>query len=300
MAEAERKEPVNFTTKNVFQRLFKNESAVLLFVLIALIGGMGRVTRGLSIRGNNMKNLLLQSSISGVSAIGQAFVILSAGIDISVAGMGFLSATIGSTVMTGNEWQNIASYPFPIYAAIPIMLLVGTCIGLVNGTLVSQISMPSIIVTLGMWRVTWGLGYQIGGGESIYNLPRALEWVGAGKIAGVPVPIIIFVAVAVAAYFVLHYTHFGRSVYASGGNPASAWLAGINVRNTQLIVFIISGFLAGLAAVVVTSRVMLTSPRTLEGLELETIAAVVVGGVSLMGGKGSIIGVIIGVLTEYR
>jgi len=297
MAEtSERAKPIGTTARSIARRFSRYENAVLLVVLFALIGGMAVATRGLSIRAANMKNLLLQSCISGVAAIGQAFVILSAGIDISVAGAGFLCATVGSSLMTGNEWQNIAGHPLSIYAVIPIMLLLGVCVGLVNGSLVSRIAMPSIIVTLGMWRITWGLGYQIGGGESIYNLPEALEWFGAGKIAGVPTPIIVFIAVAAVAYFVLHYTRFGRSMYAVGGNVASAWLSGINVRNIQLSVFAISGLLAGLAGTIVTARVMLTSPKTLMGLELDTIAAVVVGGVSLMGGRGSIIGAVMGVI----
>jgi len=284
------------TVREAARRFFRHENGVLAVVLVALIFGMGAITNWLTLSRANMMNVLLRSSIRGAASIGQAFVILAGCIDISLAGVGLLCATIGSTLMTGNEWQNIAGYPLPVYAGIPIMLLVGAVFGLANGSLVSRIGIPSIIVTLGTWQITWGLAFQVIKGQTIVNLPESLTWFGMGKIAGVPVPVIIFVGVAVVAYYVLHYTTFGRSVYAVGGSPVGAWLSGINVRNTQLIVYIISGFLAGLAAVITVARTMCVMTRTLQGLELDTIASVVVGGVSLFAGRGTIIGVIIGVL----
>jgi len=284
------------TAGEMAKRFIRHENAILLIALIALIGGIALVTKGLSIHTTNMMNILLRSSITGVASVGQAFVILAGGIDISVAGVGLLSAAMGSCLMTGNAWQNIAGHPYPIYLGIPIMLLVGAVFGLANGSVTSRIAMPSLIVTLGMWRITWGLAFQIIRGQTIVNLPESLAWFGMGKIAGVPVPVIIFIGVAVVAYFVLHYTTFGRSVYAVGGSPISALLSGINVKNVQLIVFIISGFLAGVAGVIITARTMCVMTRTLEGLELDTIASVVVGGVSLFAGRGTILGAIIGVL----
>lgn len=297
MAEiVEKPKPFSDVVREMARRFFRHENAVLAVVLVALIGGMALVTKGLTIRTANMMNVLFHSSIRGVASVGQAFVILSGGIDISLAGVGLLCAAMGSSLMTGNEWQNIVGHPYPIYLGIPIMLLVGAGFGLVNGSLVSRIAMPTIIVTLGMWQITWGVAFQIIGGQTIVNLPESLTWFGIGKIAGVPVPVIIFIGVAVVAYFVLHYTTFGRSVYAVGGSPVSAWLSGIKVRNIQLIVFIISGFLAGLAGMITMARTMCVMTRTLQGLELDTIASVVVGGVSLFAGRGTIIGVIIGVL----
>jgi ribose/xylose/arabinose/galactoside ABC-type transport system permease subunit len=156
--------------------------------------------------------------------------------------------------------------------------------------------MPALIVTLAMWEITKGVAFQVSGGYSITQMPEALVWFGSGTIAGVPVPVIAFIAVAVIAYFILSHTPFGRSVYAVGGNPVSAWLSGINVKRIIFSVYVIAGFLAGMAGVIMTARVMSASMRTLQGLELNTIAAVCIGGVSLMGGIGSIIGVVIGIL----
>jgi ribose/xylose/arabinose/galactoside ABC-type transport system permease subunit len=176
------------------------------------------------------------------------------------------------------------------------MMLVGAAWGALNGLLVSRIGMPSLIVTLGMWQICTGVAFQISRGAYIVKQPASLAFFGAGIVAGVPVPVIMFIALAVVAYFVLEYTTFGRSVYAVGGNPLSAWLSGIKVKNIQFMVYAISGLLAGLAAVIFTARGMSATMGTLAGLELDTIAAVCIGGVSLFGGRGSLIGVVLGAL----
>ncbi|MBA7684097.1 Ribose import permease protein RbsC [subsurface metagenome] len=123
-----------------------------------------------------------------------------------------------------------------------------------------------------------------------------MAFFGQGSVAGISLPTIVFVVVVVVAYFVLYHTAFGRSIYAVGGNPVAAWLSGINVRNTQFAAFAISGFLAGLAGVLTLGRVLACTMHTLLGLEILTIAAVCIGGISLMGGRGSLIGTLIGVL----
>jgi len=147
-----------------------------------------------------------------------------------------------------------------------------------------------------MWEITKGSAFQIGGGQSIGFLPEGLLFFGSGRIAGVPVPVIIFIIVAVVGYLVLNYTTYGRSVYAVGGNPVSAWLSGINVKRILFSVYAISGFLAGLAGVIITGRVMSASMISLQGLEIDSIASATVGGMSLSGGKGSLLGVVFGVL----
>jgi len=292
----ERPKPSIALARDTAKRFFRHENAVLALVLVALIGGMGVITKGLTISRANMMNVLLQSSIKGVAALGQAFVIISAGIDISIGGIGLVCSILGATLMTQTPHLNIVGHPVSIYIAIPLMLLTGIGWGVINGASVSRIAMPPLIVTLAMWEITKGVAFQISGGQSFGRLPENLAFLGSGTIVGIPVPVIIFIAVAVTTYFVLNHTALGRSVYATGGNPVSAWLSGINVKNIQFIVYLISGFLAGVAGVIVTARVMSASMRTLTGLEIDSIAAVSVGGVSLAGGKGSIIGVVLGIL----
>jgi len=297
MAEiVERPKPVTATAKDIARRFFRHENATLALVLIALTGGLSIVTKGLIISRANMMNVLLQSSVRGVASGGQAFVILSGGIDLSVGGMALATSFIGASMMTASPEYSLLGYPVSMYGAIPVMLLVGVGFGALNGTLVSRIGMPPLIVTLGMLYISLGVAWRVSGGDSIVELPAGLAFFGAGKTGIVPVPVIVFITVWVVAYFVLNYTTFGRSVYAVGGNPVSSQLSGVNVKAIRLAVFIISGFLSGLAGTLWTARSMAASIRTLIGLELDTIAAVCIGGVSLMGGRGTPIGVIIGIM----
>lgn len=284
------------TAKDRAGRLIKHESAVLVIVLAVLIGVFSYVSKGLTTGRNNLVNILLQSSIRGVASVGQAFVILTAGIDLSVGGVGLFSALLGSLMLTQETSVNILGGPVAAVGVIPVMLLSGVVYGLLNGLSVSRIGMPPLIVTLASWEISKGLAWKVSGGFSVGLLEPSMAFVGQGEIAGVPVPVIIFIVVAAIAYFVLSHTGFGRSVYAVGGNPLSAWLTGINVKKVTLIVYVISGLLAGLASVIMTGRVMSASMRTLEGLEMDSIASVCVGGVSLMGGRGNLIGVVLGVI----
>ena len=194
------------------------------------------------------------------------------------------------------SYMNILGSPLPLWLGIGIMLLSGVGWGALNGGAISRIRMPALIVTLATWEISKGVAFKIGGGQTIGFLPSKLGLLGYGNIGGIPIAVVIFAAVAVVAYFVLQHTTFGRSVYAVGGNPVSAWLSGIKVRSIQFRVYVISGLLAGLAGVIITGRVMSAAMVTLQGLELDTIAAVTVGGVSLAGGKGNLIGVVLGVL----
>jgi putative xylitol transport system permease protein len=184
---------------------------------------------------------------------------------------------------------------FPV-GPIAVMLLVGAGVGSVTGSIVSRIGVPALIVTLGLWQVCRGSAFLICGGYTIANVPTGMRFIGAGHIAGVPVPIIIFVAVAIVTYFVLYHTTFGRLVYAVGGNPVSAWLSGINIKNILFSVYVISGFLAALAGIIMLGRMACASMAAASALMLDSIAAVSIGGVSLMGGRGTLIGVIIGVM----
>lgn len=282
--------------KNIAHSVFRHENSILGGVLVALIAAIAGITKGLTIQPVNVTNVILQSSIRGVASIGQALVILSGGIDLSVGGIGLMCSILGTSMMTQAAWLNIVGHPVPVYVAIPVMLLVGACWGIINGLAISRTGMPPLIVTLSIWEITKGVSFQISGGVSIFEQPQNLSFWGSGTIGGIPVPIIIFIVVAIVAYIVMHHTTFGRSVYAVGGNRVSSWLSGIRVKNVIFTVYIISGFLAGLAGVILTARIMSASIRSLAGLELDSIAAVCVGGVSLAGGKGNIVGVVLGVL----
>jgi len=297
MAEiVEKPKPPSVTARDIARRFFRHENAVLGVVLIALIGVMGVVTKGTTTSRANMMNILLQSSVRGVASIGQAFVILTAGIDLSITGMGMVASITGASLMTASSELSLLGYPVSMYTAIPLIVLVGLGFGVANGTLVSRIGMPALIVTLGMWEICNGIGFRLSRGYQVCDLPAGLAYFDVGRIAGVPVAVIIFIAVGVIAYFVLYHTSYGKSVYAVGGNPVSAWLSGIQVKTIIFSVYAISGLLSGVAGVLWTARSMTGEVRALTGVMLDTIASVCIGGGSLAGGKGTLIGVIIGVL----
>jgi ribose transport system permease protein len=289
MAEVvERRE--RLTAREVARRVLAQENAVIGIALAGLIAVLGGISRGATITRGNMANVLIQSSVRGVTAVGQAFCILTANFDLSVAGVGVMTMMLGSSMMT-TEWTNILGYPASPFMAIPVMLVVGACWGLLSGTLVSRFNMPSLIVTFGVWQIGYAVAYYVTEGKAVTSLPESFAVYGS-----LPVGPIIFFSVAAVAYFVLTYTGFGRRVYATGGNPVSAYLSGINVKNTYVAVFAISGLCAGLAAMLMTSRAMSGSIEGLRGLELDSIASVVIGGVSLFGGRGNMIGVVLGAL----
>jgi ribose/xylose/arabinose/galactoside ABC-type transport system permease subunit len=184
----------------------------------------------------------------------------------------------------------------PPLVAVPVMLLVGLAFGAMNGLAVSRIRVHGLLVTLAMWQISLAVGYVFTGGTAVLGLPASLDTLGFGQLLGVPFAVIIFFATAAVAYFVLTYTPYGQSVYAVGGNPVMAFLSGVNVTKVLFTVFIISGFCTAMAGALATSRLGTAGVSILTGLELDSIASCAVGGVSLAGGRGSIIGVIVGAL----
>ncbi len=290
--------------RQIASAVWHYEVTPLLVVLIALIFAMGGATRGLTLTRANTMNVMLQSSIRGITSLGQAFVILTAGIDVSVGGNALFCSVLGAGLMAQN-WQNLIlrlhlehliAQPFPLAAGAAVMVLAGLGWGAFNGVFVSKVGIPALIVTLGLWQILTGMAFRVSEGRAIGWLPESIVWWGAGTIAGVPVPVVIFIVIAIIVYFVLNYTTFGRSVYAVGGNPVSAWLSGINVNRVLFAVYCIAGFLAGVSAFIMLGRIQSASMRSLSGLELDSIAAATIGGISLMGGRGNILGVIIGAL----
>lgn len=298
MAEVvEKRERVTF--RGAVRSAIRYENAVLGIVLAAIIAGFAVATGGKSIALENMKMVLVAGSTTGICAIGQMFVILTAGIDLSPAGVAFATSALGSTMMTTQIWQNIIGYAAPIWVAIPAMLALGFALGAISGLTVSRIGVPPLIVTLGMWQAAWGIGFFFTGGFTITRMVDPLRFFGQGFIAkqffgGFPVAGIIWIVVGILAYFVLHHTSYGRAVYATGGNPVMAWLSGVNVRAIRFSVYIIGAMLVTLGGLVRTARVMSVSDSSYGGLELQAIASAVIGGVSLFGGKGTVVGVVLG------
>jgi len=283
-------------SRGIVPRVIRHENAVLVCILIGIIAVMAISTKGASITPSNIRNVLLQSSMRGIASVGQGLVLLSANFDLTVGGLATMGALLGATLLTDEKERSLFGSPIVPALGILMVLLATLFIGSVNGFSVSRLGMPPLIVTLAMWQITLGIAYQLGSGRSVAGLPKSIGFFGHGEIAGVPVPVILFLVVAGIGYFVLNYTTFGRNIYAVGGNPVSAYLSGIKVRNIIFMVFAISGFLTGLSSIIILSRGMAASMLVAVGFELDTIAACVIGGVSLFGGRGTLIGIVIGVL----
>ncbi|MGH4140009.1 ABC transporter permease [Clostridium sp.] len=235
----------------------------------------------------NIKNVLTQVSVNAVIAVGMSFVILTGGIDLSVGSILAVSAAAAASIMksTGN-----------IYLSIIVALAIGCAIGFINGFLVSKGKIQAFIVTLATMTIFRGITYVYTNGTPISGLGQNFSGIGNKMILGLPIPVVIMVIVLGIAYYVLSQTRYGRYLYALGGNEDSARLSGINTDKVKTLVYVICGATAALSGIIVTSRIGSASPNAGVGFELDAIAAVVVGGISLSGGEGSVVGTIIGAL----
>jgi len=236
----------------------------------------------------NLLNVLRQISINGVTAIGMTFVIITGGIDLSVGSIVALSAVVACSFAHPGT--------YPVIVPILIGLFVGLLCGAVTGTLISKGKVAPFIATLGMMTVARGVALVISNGRPVINLSDQFNEIGGGYILGVPIPIYLLVFMVIIGIFVLNFCKFGRHVYAIGGNELAAKVSGLNVNSLKITVYAISGLLAGFAGVILSSRVMTGSPVGGQGYELDAIAAVVIGGTSLTGGVGSVVGTMVGAL----
>ena len=236
----------------------------------------------------NIENLLFSSTIIAVIAIGESFVILVAGIDLSVGAVLALSSVLSVGLVN--------DFGAPVPVAVIASLGVGALVGLINGINVTLTKIPALIATLAMLTVTRGLAFIYSGGQNIAPVPDFYVTVQATRLFGVPIIILLTLGLGVLAHFVLAKTRFGRSVYATGGNPVAARLSGIRTNRVIVTAYTVSGVMAALGGVMITARLEAGAATAGQGMELTVISATVIGGVSLFGGEGKIAGVLLGVL----
>ncbi len=237
----------------------------------------------------NLSNLALQVSIVAIVAIGSTFVILIAGIDLSP---GSAIALLTMIFAMSVKFQGI---PLPI--AILLTIALGAGLGAFNGFLTAYLRIPAFITTLAALSAFRGMAFLFNNGSPVFSVHDALEGIFYGTFLGLPLPLYYLIILYAAAWYVLRYTAFGRAVYAVGGNPNAAELSGLKVRRIQFFAFMIAGAMAGIGAVLMAARLNSGSPNYGVGLELSAIAAAVIGGASLAGGRGNIINTLIGALT---
>lgn len=269
--------------KSLFE-ILKSYSLYLAFLAIFIVFSLLN-ENFLSI--NNVLNIIVQSSIIAIIAVGQTMVILTSGIDLSVGSIvGAAGIGIG-LLMVGD-------------VSIPVAVAVGVCMGaifgLINGVIISYGRVPAFITTLGMMGIARGIGLAMNEGKPVAGLPLEFEKIASASVGGIPSFVFYTLIIYVIMFFVLERTKFGRHIYAIGGNRDAARLSGVRVKVVEMIVYMFSGFFAGLGSVLLTARLNYATPVAGTGYELDTIAAVVIGGTALSGGQGRIIGTLVGAL----
>ena len=240
---------------------------------------------------DNILNILRQTSVNAIIAVGMTLVILTAGIDLSVGSVLALCGAFAASMI---------ALEVPVLIAVPTALFAGAALGAISGIIIAKGKVQAFIATLVTMTLLRGVTMVYTDGRPIStgftDTADAFAWFGTGYALGIPVPVWLMVIVFAAAWYLLNHTRFGRYVYALGGNESATRLSGINVDRVKIGVYALCGMLAALAGIIVTSRLSSAQPTAGMGYELDAIAAVVLGGTSLMGGKGRIMGTLIGAL----
>ena len=235
----------------------------------------------------NWKNILLQASTVGIVALGQAIIMLTGAFDISLGRMVCLTSCIGGILM-----KNLG---LPVGAAIPLMFLVGITIGSINGFLVSYVGVPAMIATLGTQYICFGVSKLITQAVPIPNMPESIAWLGRGYIANqIPICTVLMICLYIIAQLLLTYTKVGRNIYAVGGSKEAAFFSGINVKLYAFGTFVLSGILTTLGGLVLMSRLNSVAITNGQNYEFDAVISSIIGGISLAGGKGNVIGTMFG------
>lgn len=270
-------------TSAVILEAIRRYSVLLILLGIGLVFTLGS-DRFLT--PSNLMNIAVQTSIIAIIAIGMTFVILTAGIDLSVGSVVALCGALAAGLAVRQELGT--------FVGIGLALLAGAAVGILNGLLIVKGKMPPFVATLSTLAIARGLTLVYTEGRPISGIDERFTFLGSGEILGIATPVIILAIVFVVAYIVLRSTRFGNYVYATGGNEEVSRLAGVRTSIITLSVYIISGFLAALGGVLLVARLWSAQPNAAVGLELDAIAAPVLGGVSLFGGVGNVTGALVG------
>lgn len=278
--------PVRIFSSGNLQQFYRRYGIVVALIILSIALSFANqyfMTWG------NWVDILRQTSINGILAIGMTYVVLTGGIDLSVGAILAFAGLVTASLITGPS-------PHGLLTGIAAGMSVGGLLGAVNGLMVARLSVPPFVATLGMLSAARGFTYIYNDGMPISDLPEAFLNLGGGYLLGLPIPVLIFVTVIVVFWFILRYTTYGRYIYAVGGNPRSAKTSGISTAKISFSVYFISGLLAAIAGVVLAARTTAALPQAGLSYELDAIAAVVIGGTSLSGGSGSLGGTVIGAL----
>lgn len=237
----------------------------------------------------NIFNILKQNSVYGILAVGMTFVIVTGGIDLSVGAIVAMSACFAASLAQDGTTM-------PIFAAILVGVLIGMGCGAFSGFFIAFANIPAFIATLATCTIARGIVYVFTDGRPVTGVSNAYKYIGRASWGPVPVAVVLYAAFLIAGTFLLKYTKYGRHVFAIGGNKQAATVSGIHVKRVEFLVYMISGFCAAFAGLLLSSRIQTGQPAGGDGYELDAITAAVIGGASLSGGKGSVFGSFIGIL----
>jgi len=281
-------------TKQIKHYLLKFQSVIALLVMCIALSFLS--DRFLT--GENAWNVMRQISVNVVISVGMTLVILTGGIDLSVGSILALAGAVTAGMLKfGAEFADLNVYiGFTLLGALVGGTLVGTILGWFNGFTITRFKVPPFVATLAMLTIARGLTMLWTGGFPITNLGEDMAFLGTGWLFGIPMPVWISAVIVTAAIFLTNKTTLGRHIYAIGGNETAARLSGIKIKKVKVIVYSIAGALAGIGGIIVTSRLDSAQPNAGMSFELDSIAAVVIGGTSLSGGKGTIMGTVQGAL----
>ena len=272
--------------KNTMKYMSELTTVIALIILMAVI----TIINSNFLTANNLLNLLLQVTSNALIAFGMTFVILTGGIDLSVGSILALSSALTAGLLGSG---------MPVILAILISLILGCILGMMNGLLISYGKLAPFIVTLATMTIFRGATLVYTNGNPItkgLSDTFLFQFLGQGYIVGIPFPVIIMFIVFIVLYVLLHKTAFGKSVYAIGGNEKAAYISGVKLNKVKIIIYSISGIMASISGLIITSRLSSAQPTAGASYEMDAIAAVVLGGTSLSGGKGRILGTLIGAL----
>lgn len=272
----------------MFERItYRAKEFGILFVLIVLIVVFSLLSPNF-LAVNNLLNIVGQVATYGIAAVGFTFVLITGGIDLS------LGYQISLNVVVCGILMSQFGLPWPL--AILAVLALGTAVGVINGLIITLTGVAPLIVTLSMMTILDGASYLLTGGLPIFGFPTGFTALGQGSIGGIPWALVVLVIAWAVGLFVLNKTYFGRYLYAIGNNSEAARLSGINTKRTLIYVYAIAGLFTAIGAVLLLSRINSAQSSTGAGTEFVVLTACVLGGVSVMGGRGSLFGAFVGVL----
>lgn len=271
---------------NFLSSILKSNSLGIFLILLGMCVVLTISVGSKFLSSSNLISVIRQFSFYGILAIGMCIVIITGGIDISVGSVFALSGVMACISIT--KWM------IPVWIGVLLGLFVGVLMGYINGFCVTVFKLPPMIATLGMQSIARGVAYTVTGGYPIGSLPDSFKFIGLGSILSIPTPIVLMIVLAAVAILFLHKTVVGRRIYAIGGNEEGARISGVRVNRIKRLVYAICGFTAAVSGIAMAARLGVGQSTAGQGYEMDAIAATVIGGASLSGGAGSVVGAIIG------